>query len=271
MKWEGCDLPHYDVLWSECRYHLQFKFIFIDDCNTGYCLPCLPRPGPIHHAGPTHSLSGIWQTFFTRGCQIKTGEHRDDFNFNLLSSRCHAASWYRDKQWKYFSSHDLIVIIIRANKNNIMAPDPFKARQFPEFLYPLPPALSPSLRNSSYSWIPRLPDISSLIPGDIRVQDCCVGGLRCRMMAGARWEISGFVIVKRRARVKARRCPGPDITLLQRNIIFIRHPGIMEFQSGWHQRKRVSAADGLWNEMLSFCDGRFQGIKQHHRDMDDNC
>ena len=24
-----------------------------------------------------------------------------------------------------------------------MGPDPFKARQFPEFLYPLPPALSP--------------------------------------------------------------------------------------------------------------------------------
>ena len=36
-------------------------------------------------------------------------------------------------------------------------------------------------------------------------------------------EISGFVIVKRQARVKARLCPRPDITLLQRNIIFIRH------------------------------------------------
>lgn len=144
MRWEGCDLPHYDVLWSECRYHLQFKFILLMIAILEAPSPACPAPGPIHHAGPTHSLSGIWQTFFTRGCQIKTGEHRDDFNFNLLSSRCHAASWYRDKQWKYFSSHDLIVIIIRANKNNIMAPDPFKARQFPEFLYPLPPALSPS-------------------------------------------------------------------------------------------------------------------------------
>ena len=50
-------------------------------------------------------------------------------------------------------------------------------------------------------------------------------------MAGAGCEISGFVIVKRRARVKARPGPGPDITLLQRNIIFIRHPDIVELQS----------------------------------------
>ena len=42
--------------------------------------------------------------------------------------------------------------------------------------------------------------------------------------AGCEWlEISGFVIVKRRTRVKAGICPGPDITLLQRNIISIRH------------------------------------------------
>ena len=47
--------------------------------------------------------------------------------------------------------------------------------------------------------------------------------------AGCEWlEISGFVIVKRRTRVKAGICPGPDITLLQRNIIFIRPLDIME-------------------------------------------
>ena len=32
------------------------------------------------------------EAIFHQACQIKTGEHRDDFNFNLLSSRCHAAS-----------------------------------------------------------------------------------------------------------------------------------------------------------------------------------
>ena len=49
-----------------------------------------PALGPIHHAGPT--LSGHLEAIFHQACQIKTGEHRDDFNFNLLSSRCHAAS-----------------------------------------------------------------------------------------------------------------------------------------------------------------------------------
>ena len=39
--------------------------------------------------GAAHSPSGqIWGQYFTRGCQIKTGEHPDDFICNLLSSRC---------------------------------------------------------------------------------------------------------------------------------------------------------------------------------------
>ena len=52
-----------------------------------------PALGPIHHGSPTLSESaGHLEAIFHQACQIKTGEHRDDFNFNLLSSRCHAAS-----------------------------------------------------------------------------------------------------------------------------------------------------------------------------------
>ncbi len=183
MRWGGCDSPHYDVLWSECRYHLQFKFILLMIAILVAPSPACPALGPIHHTGPTHSLSGIWRTYFTRGCQIKTGEHRDDFNFNLLSSRCHAASWYRDKQWKYFSSHDLIVIIIRAIRITLWVPillRPDSSRS--SFILFLPLYLH--VRNSSYSWISRLPDISSHIPSDIWVQEC---GRRIEMSDGRGW------------------------------------------------------------------------------------
>ena len=110
------------------------------------------------------------------------------------------------------------------HKNNIMEPDPFKARQFPEFLYPLPPALSP---------LPGPKTAGHLIPGSRwqwwHLSAECGWGMEMSDGAGCEWlEISGFVIVKRRTRVKAGICPGPDITLLQRNIIFIRPLDIME-------------------------------------------
>lgn len=42
-RWVGPS--HYDVLWSECRYHLQFKFILLMIAIL-LSPPRLPRPGP---------------------------------------------------------------------------------------------------------------------------------------------------------------------------------------------------------------------------------
>ena len=233
--------------------------------------PVCPAPGPIHHAGPTHSLpgmGGIWEQFFTRGCQIKTGEHRDDFNFNLLSSRCHAASWYRDKQWKYFSSHDLIVIIIRTIRITLWVPILLRldSSRSSFILFSLP--LYPHMRNSSCSRIPRCrtshprhrwhPPSRVWEDGDV----CWLAVTGC--------EISGFVIVKRRARVKAAPCPGPDITLLQRNIIFITR---LLIQWGCSHVRMTSEQKGFLQQTdfekrcYHLVIESIQRIDQHHHDM----
>ena len=80
------------------------------------------------------------------------------------------------------------------------------------------------LRNSSYSWISRCRTSHPGSRWHPSPGDWALGAECGRIeMSVSDWEISGFVIVKRRVRVKARLRRGPDITLLQRNIISIRH------------------------------------------------
>ena len=169
-----CD-PSVDIIYNLNSYYWWLQ----------YCCPPLPAPPWARYITPAPPSLGIWRQFFTKLAKLK-----QENIVMILISICYHLVVMRPRDAEitmeiffqsWFNCHNN-----QNHKNNIMEPDPFKARQFPEFLYPLPPALSP---------LPGPETAGHLIPGSRwHLSPLSVGGRwRCQMtLAASGWKLVGL-------------------------------------------------------------------------------